>query len=297
MTAPHARTYRGLLAVGRGRLEAAGIETAALDAAVLLAHAAGLTRTALYARLPEDATPTAIRVYDMLLVARAGRMPVAYLLGEKEFGGLTFAVTPATLVPRPETELLVEWAVHWLAQHPNMYAAGPGVTGAISAIDVGTGSGAIAVSLAHRASGLTVAATDISATALRVAQANAVRHGVANRVAFVRGDLLAWLGRPVPLMLANLPYLTDAQADDTGIAAEPRTALAGGGADGFAEYHRLIPQAAQWLTPAGAFAFELDPAQVAVAHDSCRTAFPDAKITTHDDLAALPRFISVEKYD
>ncbi len=232
-----ARTYRELLAAGRAQLAAAAIETAALDAAVLLAHAAGLTRTALYARLPEDASPTATGIYETLLAARAGGMPVAYLLGEKEFLGLMFAVTPATLVPRPETELLVEWAVQWLTLHPD----------AQKAMDVGTGSGAIAVSLAHHVPGLMVAATDVSAAALRVARANASRHGVADRVTFVRGDLLAWLRRPVPLVLANLPYLTDIQADDMGIAAEPRTALAGGEADGFALYRRLIPQVARWL--------------------------------------------------
>jgi len=290
----NARTYRDVLAVGRARLEAVAIETAALDAALLLAHAAGLTRAALYARLAEDATPPAISAYDTLLASRVSGMPVAYLLGEKEFFGLMFAVTPATLVPRPETELLVEWAVQWLSQHRDEYMA---AAERIRAIDVGTGSGAIAVSLAHRVSDLTVAATDISHAALRVAQANALQHGVARRVTLVRGDLLAWLGQPVPLILANLPYLTDIQADDAGIAAEPRIALAGGERDGFAAYRRLIPQAAQRLIPGGAFAFEIDPMQVAAAHDACRAAFPDAKITTHHDLAILPRFISIEKYD
>lgn len=279
-----ARTYGEWLRWGRERLWAAGGETADLDAAVLLAHAAGLTRAALYARLPDPAPTGLAASYPPLIEGRAGGVPVAYLVGEKEFLGLSFAVSPATLVPRPETELLVQWAAGWCASYPAVRRA----------VDVGTGSGAIAVGLAHLVPTFQVVACDLSREALRVARANAVRHGVAARVRFVRGDLLAWLGRPVSLVLANLPYLTDAQTDAPALAAEPRLALAGGDVDGFALYRRLIPQVAARLAPGGAFAFEIDPAQASVARASCTAAFPGASVTVHDDLAGLPRFVTVE---
>jgi len=281
----HVHTYRALLVIGRKRLERAGIETAALDAAVLLAHVAGLTRTALYARLPEYIDSATHAQYDAMIAERERGIPVAYLVGEKEFLGLTFTVTPATLVPRPETELLVQWAIDWLTTHPNAQLA----------VDVGTGSGAIAVSLAHCLPGIAIVATDVSAAALRVAHGNAIRHGVADRVAFVQGDLLLWLRQPVSLVIANLPYLTNIQADDAGIAAEPRTALAGGDEDGFAMYRQLIPQVARWLTVGGAFAFEIDPAQDIIARTACTHAFPETEITVYQDLAGLSRFISVKK--
>lgn len=280
-----ARTYGEWLRWGRERLRAAlrsEGETPDLDASVLLAHAAGLTRSALYARLPDAAPAAAASAYESLVAGREGGVPVAYIVGEREFLGLPFAVSPATLVPRPETELLVEWAVAWCAAHPQ----------ARLAVDVGTGSGAVAVGLAHLVPALTVIACDLSQEALGVAATNAARHA-GGRVRFVRGDLLAWLGRPVPLVLANLPYLTDRQSDSPELAAEPRLALAGGDGDGFALYRRLIPQAAARLAPGGAFAFEIDPAQAAVARETC-AAFPASVITVHRDYAALPRFVTVE---
>lgn len=278
-------TFRQLLAEGRARLEAAEIETAALDAAVLLAHAAGVTRTTLYVRLPEDVGDQITEGYKSLILARTRGVAVAYLIGEKEFLGRAFAVTAATLVPRPETELLVLWAEDWLTEHSD----------ARTAVDVGTGSGAIAVSLAARVPALLVIASDMSADALQVARRNAIRSGVQHRVPFVRGNLLAWLGAPVALVLANLPYLTDAQADDIGIAAEPRTALVGGDTDGFALYRRLIPQVARQLADGGAFVFEIDPAQEHIAYAVSEAAFPNARVVTHRDFATLPRFVTVER--
>lgn len=277
-------TYREALARGVGRLRAAGIQGAELDAALLLAHAAGLTRAALYTRLPEPLADEIAAAYHALLERRVGGVPVAYLRGEREFMELSFAVSPAVLVPRPETELLVEWAIRWRASHAN----------ARTAVDVGAGSGVIAVSLAHAIPDLTVIAVDLSRDALRVAAGNAARHGVAARVRFVAGDLLAWLGRPVPLVLANLPYLTDTQSDAPDLRVEPRTALAGGDADGFALYRHLIPQVAACLPSPGAFAFEIDPAQADIARDTSAAAFPLARTEVHRDLAGRDRFITVE---
>ncbi len=280
------RRYGEWLRWGREQLRAAGGEDATpdLDAAVLLAHAMGMTRAALYARFPDVTPADQIAHYRDLIAGRMGGTPVAYLTGEREFLGLDFAVSPAVLVPRPETELLVEWAARWCAAHP----------AACSAVDVGTGSGAIAVGLAHLVPALTVTACDVSQQALAIAATNATRHGVRDRVRFVRGDLLAWLWVSVPLVLANLPYLTDVQSDSPQLAAEPRLALAGGDTDGLALYRRLIPQVANCLAPGGAFACEIDPAQAETTFWLCRAMFPAKTVTVHNDLAGLPRFVTAQ---
>ena len=275
---------RDLLAHGADLLRRASIETPELDAALLLGHLLGRDRATLYAHLLDDAPPDIPAAFDALIERRSRREPVAYLTGTKEFMGLTFAVNAAVLVPRPETELLVEWAARWLAARPN----------AAWVVDVGTGSGAIAVSLASIATHVQALASDISRKALAVARFNARRQNVAGRVAFVCGDLLSWLGQPVTMILANLPYLTDAQTDAADLRAEPRGALAGGGGDGFGFYRALIPQIPGRLTPGGACAFEIDPSQTEIAAALCAETFPAASVAVHDDLAGFARFVTVE---
>lgn len=281
MTTPR---LRDLIARGVAALRQGGIETPELDAALLLGHLLGLNRAALYANML-DAAPTGVpAAFDTLIERRLHREPVAYLTGTKEFMGLTFAVTPSVLVPRPETELLVEWTMQRIAAR----AASTRV------VDVGTGSGAIAVSLAAMTATTRVFASDISVAALAIARGNAARQHVEGRVAFVCGDLLSWLGQPVEMILANLPYLTDAQADAPDIHAEPRSALAAGGEDGFDLYRALIPQAPPRLAPGGAFAFEIDPSQAESALALCAITFPRAVIESHPDLAGHARFVTVE---
>ena len=282
MAAP--ATLRALAARGATRLRAAGIASADLDAALLLAHLLGITRAALYARTADPPPEGVVAAFDALLTRRVAGEPVAYLIGHKEFFGREFAVSPAVLVPRPETELLVSWAIAWL--RARLLPA--------RVVDVGTGSGAIAVTVARAVPTARVVASDISLEALRVARGNARKQGIAARIGFVRGDLLAWLGQPADLVLANLPYLTDAQMDEPSIAAEPRLALDGGDADGLACYRRLIPQTAARLMPGGAFAFEIDPAQAATALLLCTAAFPAARVAVHNDLAGHARLVTVE---
>lgn len=272
------------MARGAAGLRGGGIETPELDAALLLGSLLGLDRAALYARLRDDAPPDIPAAFDALIARRLRGEPVAYLMGTKEFMGLAFAVNATVLVPRPETELLIEWAVRWL---------GPRTAGA-RAVDVGTGSGAIAVALASLSPRARILASDISCEAVAVARGNARRHNVAERVSFVRGDLLAWLGQPVEMILANLPYLTDAQADAADLRAEPRGALAGGGGDGFGLYRALIPQVPARLVPGGAFAFEIDPSQAETAATLCIETLPSALVAIHRDLAGLARFVTVE---
>jgi len=281
VTAPR---LRDLLTSGANRLRDAGIETPELDAALLLGFLLGLDRAALYARMLDDAQSESSLAFDALIERRLHREPIAYLTGTKEFMGMTFTVNDAVLVPRPETELLVEWAVRRLGTRADNARI----------VDVGTGSGGIAVALASEIPSARVFASDISLKALSVARLNARQHGVVGRVACVCGDLISWLGQPVEMILANLPYLTDKQANAADLRAEPRGALTGGGGDGFGLYRILIPQAPARLMIGGAFAFEIDPSQAESAVALCKSTFPLAMIAVLCDLAGLARFITVE---
>ncbi len=281
MTVPR---LRDLLTSGASRLRDAGIETPELDAALLLGFLIGLDRAALYARMLDDAQPDLSSAFDALIERRLRREPVAYLTGTKEFMGLTFTVNDAVLVPRPETELLVEWVARWLGRRADRARI----------VDVGTGSGAIAVALASMMPPVRVFASDISLKALAIARMNAQQHEVSGRVACVCGDLVFWLGQPVEMILANLPYLTDEQTDAADLRAEPRGALAGGEGDGFALYRTLIPQVPARLASGGVFAFEIDPSQTETATAICIEMFPLALVAVHRDLAGLARFVTVE---
>lgn len=244
-------TIRQALQRARRKLqEVEGVEPA-LDSEVLLSHVTGLDRTGLY-REWECALPAQEeKCFWGLVGRRCLGEPVAYLTGCKEFMGLDFKVSPAVLIPRPETELLVETALALLPPAPLL-------------IDVGTGSGAIAVSLAAFLPGSIVYATDCSGEALEVARDNAARHGVGARVRFYQGDLLAPLSGVVPaggadLIAANLPYIPsdDLAGLPRGVRQfEPSLAL-DGGAGGLALYRRLIPAAARLLKNDGFLLLEI----------------------------------------
>lgn len=205
---------------------------ARIVAELLLAEVLGLSRAALYARLG-DALPAPDRATLAALLARyrAGE-PAAYLTGRREFYGREFRVTPDVLIPRPETELLVDAAIALI--HEREPAGRP-----VAVADIGTGSGAIAVSLAAECPRARIWAVDISPAALAVARENAARHGVAERIAFLAGDLIAPLPGPVDLIVANLPYVPDATAETVGW--EPSLAL-DGGPDGLAVIARLLAE-------------------------------------------------------
>lgn len=224
---------------------------APLDADVLLAHALGVTKEALYAHPDAPASAGGAELFRVLVERRAGGEPVAYLRGWKEFYGLRFAVDPRVLIPRPETELVVD-AVRG--------------SGARLVADIGTGSGAIAVALAVRDPEVRVIATDVSADALAVARANVEAHGVGKRVELRQGDLFAPLRERVDAVAANLPYLTDASvAEWTGerrsLAFEPPLAVLAG-PDGLALLRRAIGDLPRVLRPGGVAYFECDPPQV-----------------------------------
>ena len=268
----------------QGRLEHEGIDDPRLEAELLWMEALQVNRAGLLAGLTDAPAAAAEQRADALLARRLDREPTAYLLGRREFYGLELQVAPGVLVPRPETETVVEEALRLLAGRGSAVVA-----------DVGTGSGAIAISIALYAPQTVVHAIDISETALGIARANAMRHGVAGRVRLLQGDLLAPVKQPLDLVVANLPYVASAE-----LAAlppevrcfEPREALDGGN-DGLEVIGRLLRTAGPHLRPSAALVLESDPRQVDQATELAKAAFPGADTTTTPDLTGRPRVLTV----
>jgi release factor glutamine methyltransferase len=232
-------------------------------------------------RLREPIDSEIERRFFELIERRLAGEPVAYLVGEREFMGLPFRVGPGALVPRPETELLAERAIAWLRTQPNSVV-----------LDVGTGSGAIALSVAKHVSNATVIGTDRSPEALAWAVEN--RNALGVSVGFMLGDLVEAIGGPIDLLLANLPYLRPEQvAENPDLHAEPKLALISG-ADGLDLIRRLLDDAPRVMSPGGAIALEIDPSQATVVEALGRERFPGAIITTYADLAGLARHVWIQ---
>jgi release factor glutamine methyltransferase len=265
-------------------LEGAGVEEPRLDAEVLLAHALGLSRAELHAQFKRKLSPVELASYRQFIERRARREPVAYITGHKEFYGLDLFVDSRVLIPRPETELLVEKAIE-ISQPRSLIA------------DVGTGSGAIAVSLAVHLPQALIYATDASSAALEVAARNCRRHGVENRVRLLQGHLLEPLPEAVDLIVANLPYVSQAewaQLPPEISRYEPREALYGG-PDGLDHIHRLLAQAGGYLRPEGVILLEIGATQGTAVVALARYHFPAAKIEVIKDYAGLDRIVMVNK--
>ncbi len=285
-------TLSDALRRGTRRLTSAGSTTPRLDAEVLLRHVLGIDRTTLFVRLPELIAAKALAAYDELLEERACDIPIAYLTGNREFMGLSFEVGPGVLVPRPETELLVAWAISWLGQRKRERERAP-----VTVVDVGTGSGAIAIGIAAAMEPQWqghIIASDISPDALSVAARNRARLDPHHCVTVVQGSLTAGLQGPVDLMLANLPYLRPEQlAENPPLAAEPRLAL-DGGPDGLDLIRQLLADAPRVLAPGGAIGLEIDPSQRDDVINLARQAFPASDVNVLRDLAGFDRHITVQ---
>lgn len=252
-----------------------------LDRELILSHVTGLDRAGLYCYWERILTQKEQERFWELAKRRAAGEPLAYLTGQKEFMGLSFYVDRRVLIPRPETELLVERALELM---------GPdGV-----AVDVGTGSGAVAVSLAHYCPGARVWATDVCSGALEVARANAARHGVAGRVVFLQGDLLdplkGRLTEGAGVICANLPYIASEDMPSLPVQVrlyEPHLAL-DGGPGGLGHYERLVRQAPAFLKPGGRLLLE-------IGYDQARRALAlfgaGWELRVEKDLAGLDRMI------
>lgn len=278
-------TVADVLTAATSRLRAAGIAGAPAEAQLLLTAALGMPKTAVLAH-PERAIGGSERDRFWALVARrARREPFAYVVGEREFYGLTLLVDRRVLVPRPETELLVEQA---LARLADLRARG---VGRPLVVDVGTGSGAIACAVARHAPDARVVAVDRSAAALRVAALNCRRLEAAERVRLVQGDLLTWLGSRPDLVVANLPYVPTARLGALMPEVsrfEPWGAL-DGGPDGTDAIRRLLDQARELVRPTATILLELDPDQV----ERVRAMVRSATVEVLPDLAGVPRVLRV----
>ncbi len=259
-------------------------EQPALEAQVLLAHVLGQPRAWVIAHPEFAITNPQGQMLDILLEKRRQGEPLPYLLGHWEFYGLDFLVNPAVLIPRPETELLVEEALSWIRDGKKN----------IQGIDIGAGSGCIAVSLAKCVSDLHMVATDVSRPALDTCALNAARHGVQDRVALVQADLLAPLRGPFDLVCANLPYIPTHKLAGLEVTRhEPPRAL-DGGADGLRLVERLLGQAAACMAAESLLLLEIESGQRAQALNIAAHSFPNAAVQVLNDLAGLPRLLRIE---
>lgn len=259
-------------------------ETPELELQVLAAHELGQTRTWVIAHPALELTYQQEGHLNAMLDQLIQGVPLPYLTGRCEFYGLSFHVSPQVLIPRPETELLVDNALQWLKDHPHRRCVA----------DVGTGSGIIGVTLAHLVPGVSIVATDISAEALEIARENANAHQLEDRIQFVHGDLLHGVSAHFDLICANLPYIPAKTLTKLSVARhEPRIAL-DGGPDGLDQIQRLVANAEQWITPGGMMLMEIESSQGESAPSLARKYHPNARISVQEDLSGHPRLLTIQ---
>lgn len=277
-----------VLKKGTHVLAGAGLPEARLEAEVLLMSLLGLTRSRLYMALDRPLAGAEMAEYTRLMERRMGREPLAYIVGQREFFGLSFYVDPRVLVPRPETELLVELALQEIDS-----IASSGHT--VEVADIGTGSGAIAISIAKHSARCHIYATDISRDALDVAQQNARAHGVSERITFLQGDLLAPLPTPVHVVVANLPYVPDELYPSLSLEVrwhEPAVALRGG-RDGLEMVRRLLSGGRRCLRAGGVIIAEVGCGQWSALARFVEGALPGARSEVYRDLVGIERAVLV----
>lgn len=263
-------------------------ELARLDAEVLLSHILGITRAQLFARLSEPLPARAVPAFEALVERRLAYEPVPYLVGHKAFYGLDLVVNRAVLIPRPETEVLVERAL----RHIDTLAAS---RSEVWVADVGTGSGAIAISLAVYRPHIRVIGTDISPEALEIADLNARRQGVGGRVTFLAGNLLAPLQQPVDMVCANLPYIPteDIRSLMPDVRDfEPHAAL-DGGADGLQRIEALLHQAGSRIRPGGFLLLEIGDDQGPMVKDLAQSILPSTYLEVLQDMHGWERVVDI----
>jgi release factor glutamine methyltransferase len=258
-------------------------DTASLDAQGLLAHVLRRPGSWVLAHPEAPISPNRVAALDTLVADIENGAPLPYVLGSWEFFGLKFDVTPVVLIPRPETELLVERAIAWLQAHPNFRHSA----------DVGTGSGCIGIALAANVPDLQVMASDISADALKMARRNAAKNGVRLRMEFVRCDLFP-PEVEFDLIVANLPYIPSKTLHKLPIYGREPTEALDGGSDGLALIRRLLTAAPDRLVRGGLLLMEIEASQGPEALSLACDAFAEAEIHLHKDLSGRDRILEVQ---
>ena len=272
---------------GATRLKAAGIEDARFEAEVLLRHACHRSRADLYANLQEPLEAAAQREFEAILARRSEREPLAYITGHREFFGLDLHVTPAVLIPRPESELVVETALAALRRQRLRDAL---------VVDVGTGSGALGIAIAKNRRGIRLVGVDNSREALEVAVENANRLIPRARRYWIQADLLTTLAGPIDCVVANLPYIPEERLPglEPEVAEhEPRMALVTADQTGSELILRLLTQLGRRLGPRGVAALEIDPGLQDEVADAARRLIPNAQVDILKDLAGDPRAVRI----
>lgn len=260
-------------------------ETPRLEAQVLLAHVLNQTRSWILAHPEVILTLEQSKELAQAVSRLQTGEPLPYVLGHWEFFGLDFLVSPDVLIPRPETELLIEHAIEWLRKNPDRKRVA----------DIGTGSGCIAITLASRISNLQLVASDVSSNALKIAESNAHRHAVHDRITFIQADLLAFTpSAPFDLLCANLPYIPTSRLSTLSVSKwEPILAL-DGGADGTELINRLISSAPSYVASGGLLLLEIDASQASILQPLAQATFPDAHLRIHCDSAGLARLFEIQ---
>lgn len=276
------QTIAAILADAARRLTAAGVPNPIIDAQWLLAYVCGYTRTDILLQQREAVSPAHAVTFQQLLRRRFQREPLQYILGTQEFYGRTFAVTPAVLIPRPETEQLVETALGAIA-----------IDAAEPLLEIGTGSGCIAITLLAERKQLPMIATDIAADALVVAAENATQHAVQDRLAFQQtADCWPASRQRFAGIISNPPYLAEADARhyQPELAFEPHHALCAG-LDGLAVIRRIVRHAAEWLAPGGFLCLEVGAGQaVTVGQLMIRAGLQSVEVSR--DLQGIERIVT-----
>jgi release factor glutamine methyltransferase len=270
----------------RARLKA-GSEQPGLEASLLAAFQLNQPRAWVLAHPELQLSLAQVNQLNALLDRLVEGTPLPYITGRQEFYGLQFSVNPAVLIPRPETEQLVEQSLAWLRAHPQSRLAA----------DVGTGSGCIAVTLARYHPNLSLIASDICLPALYTARQNAMAHGVKAKILLIQTDLLTSIGARFDLVCANLPYIPSPTLPDLAVTRhEPALAL-DGGPDGLNAIRRLLADAPRWLAPISLLLLEIENRQGKAAAALAQQAFPTARVTVLPDLAGHDRLVRVERID
>jgi release factor glutamine methyltransferase len=279
-----------MLSWAQGELRRAGADAPRITALALLEHITELSRESLLAHPERTLSPRDVEAFAALVARRRSREPLAYVLGVREFYGRSFEVSRATLIPRPETEGLVDLVLERLDRSSDTDTP---------VLDVGIGSGAILVSVLAERPDVSGVGTDLRLDTLSVARRNAQRHGTAERLHLVATSLAAGLRAMFPLIVANLPYVPTSALgalapEITGY--EPRWAL-DGGSDGTAIIAHLLDDLRHVLAPRGTAIFEIGEGQAEALYDRAGHSLPDAAVRIEHDASGIERYLIVERRD